>query len=392
MTKRRLLFYCQPVLGLGHLVRSLAILRGLTDFEVWFVNGGAPLGGETHHLIAPDLHLVDLPPLVTDREFSEIRPLDPTADPATVGLARQRILIETLARVRPDILLVELYPFGRIKFDFELRPLLEAARMMERAPRIVCSLRDILVAKRDQVAFEQFAITTANNLFDLILVHSDPDFQRLDETFLPIDRLTCPIEYTGYVVPLASAEPHTPATPPVNAEPTIVVSIGGGRVGIELLRATIAACRRIHEALPHRLRIFTGPYLPESDWRDLTADRGEGTWISITRFSPNLVDEMRAASLSISMAGYNTCLNILVAGVPSIVHPFTGNNNDEQTRRARKLEKLGVVRVITEEELTPAGLATIIRRMLAEPLPRMQPVIDLRGVTRTAQLLRELPS
>ena len=32
--KKRLLFYCQPVLGMGHLVRSLAILRGLDGFEI----------------------------------------------------------------------------------------------------------------------------------------------------------------------------------------------------------------------------------------------------------------------------------------------------------------------------------------------------------------------
>lgn len=392
MTRKRLLFYCQPVLGLGHIVRSLAILRGLSDFEVWLINGGAPLGEETQHLIPPDLRIVDLPPLVADREFSEVRPIDSMADPTIVGLARLRVLSETLARVRPEILLVELYPFGRMKFDSELRPLLEAARGMEPAPRIVCSLRDILVAKRDQAAFEQFAITTANRFFDLILVHSDPDFQRLDETFLPIDRLTCAIEYTGYVLPQASTEPSVSGTSTGDVEPTIVASIGGGRVGVELLRTTIAACRKIHQTLPHRLRLFTGPYLPEDDWQDLIADRGQNTWISITRFSPNLVEEMRAASLSISMAGYNTCLNLLAAGVPSIVYPFTGNNNGEQTLRARKLEKLGAVRAVIGEELTPAGLATIISGMLTDPRPRTEPVLDLGGVTRTAQLLRELTS
>lgn len=38
--KKRVLIYCQHVLGMGHLVRSLEIVRALTDWEVTFLNGG----------------------------------------------------------------------------------------------------------------------------------------------------------------------------------------------------------------------------------------------------------------------------------------------------------------------------------------------------------------
>ena len=392
MTKKRVLFYCQPVLGMGHLVRSLAVLGGLSDFEVWLINGGTAFGTETRHLIPKGLNIIELPPLASDREFTDIRPIDPAADVTQVRAERQRILIDALGRVRPAVLMIELYPFGRLKFDFELRPLLQAARGLSKPPRIVCSLRDILVNKRDQAGFEQFAITTANRYFDLLLVHSDPGFQPLEETFPPVDQLTCAIEYTGYVIPAVAATQAAGQARARSAEPTIVASIGGGRVGVELLEAAIAASQSLHRSRAHRLRIFTGPYLPLKDWERLIANQGSSEWITISRFTPSLVDEMRVADLSISMAGYNTCLDLLTAGIRSIVHPFTGNNNNEQTIRARKLEAHGVVRLITAEELTPTRLAAMIRGMLDQSPNRAPLAVDLGGVRKSALLLQKLSS
>jgi predicted glycosyltransferase len=38
------------------------------------------------------------------------------------------------------------------------------------------------------------------------------------------------------------------------------------------------------------------------------------------------------------MGGYNTTMNILTTGVRSMILPFTGNGDHEQTIRAEKLE------------------------------------------------------
>ena len=62
---------------------------------------------------------------------------------------------------------------------------------------------------------------------------------------------------------------------------------------------------------------------------------------------------MRQADLSISMAGYNTTLNVLTTGVRAMLLPFTGNDDQEQTLRSERLEQLGVVRMIRPEDLDP---------------------------------------
>src|SRR3989441_12957595 len=66
---------------------------------------------------------------------------------------RQKIILEIFHSLRPNVLLIELFPFGRKKFANELLPLLEEARIARRPrPVVVCSLRDILVGQRRDLA------------------------------------------------------------------------------------------------------------------------------------------------------------------------------------------------------------------------------------------------
>jgi predicted glycosyltransferase len=138
-----------------------------------------------------------------------------------------------LRTVRPAVVFVELFPFGRAKFARELVPLLELAR--EDGAMTACSLRDILVTGRDdQAGHDERASRLANAHLDAVLVHSDPRFARLEETFRSAGELTVPIRYTGFVVKPARSRPR---------ERRVVVSAGGGLVGEPLLRTAIAAQR-----------------------------------------------------------------------------------------------------------------------------------------------------
>jgi predicted glycosyltransferase len=68
--------------------------------------------------------------------------------------------------------------------------------------------------------------------------------------------------------------------------------------------------------------------------------------------------------------------------------PYATREEDEQTRRARRLERLGAVRVLPAERLGAVTLAAEIRRLLAfEPRPAS---VDLEGARRTGRLLDEL--
>jgi predicted glycosyltransferase len=384
MTRKKLLFYCQHVLGMGHFIRSAAIVRGLRDFEVYFLNGGEIVPG---FALPATVEVINLPPIKADAEFRDIHAVGGAQTLDEIKAARKQRILAEYDRIKPDVLVIELFPFGRLKFAFELLPLLERALAGE--TKIVCSLRDILVSKREQQTFEEEACRLINQYFDLLLVHADPRLQRLEETFPRAADLKAPLVYTGFVAPqhdeASASEIDQWLTE--GAAPKILVSIGGGRVGRELIDCAIAASGLL--TTPHRMLIFTGPYLSEADFHQLQNQLIAQSRIKLARYTTNFLAHLQQADLSISMAGYNTCMDIIAARARAIVYPFTGNNNQEQTIRAHKLRALGLVEVIHGDELQPENLLTKIQTLLQQPRPPAA-ALDLNGTEKTAAALTKL--
>ena len=267
-----------------------------------------------------------------------------------------------------------MFPFGRAKFARELVPLLEAARAD--GALTACSLRDILVSARaDQQAHDDRAAALADAHLDAVLVHSDPRFARLEETFAPRRPLRVPVHYTGFVV--REGDPAGEAR-----GEHVVVSAGGGLVGEPLLRA--AAEAQPEAGVP--LRMIGGPLLPDAAWQRLRELAGPE--VELRRTVADLGAELRAARASVSQGGYNTALEVVRSGTPALLVPYATPEEDEQLRRARRLERLGAVRVLEPERLAPSTLAAELRRLLAfQPRPAH---LDLDGARRTGELLEEL--
>jgi predicted glycosyltransferase len=385
--KKRLLFYCQSLLGIGHFIRSRQILFALRDFDVRFVYGGE---------FVPDFDLpawveaVYLPALKSDARFEQLYVVDNHNSLPEVQARRKEALLTAYDHFAPDVLLIELFPFGRWKFNFELLPLLDRARDARPDVKIVCSLRDILVRRPDQARYEAEVCALMNRYFDLLLIHADPRLQRLEETFGSVAGLNCAIRYTGYVGQTeVRPEPgQTEVRTATKDCPTLLVSAGGGRVGHELIVCVLDAETRL--AGRRRLRILTGPHMPVEQFQDLQERVAGRSHITLQRHTTQFLNLLRQADLSISMAGYNTCMDILSAGVRALVWPFTEHENGEQTLRARKLEQLGYVSVLDPSRLEPDYLAAEISRCLSLPARAPSVALDLQGAPRTAELLTAL--
>ncbi|MEK7831981.1 MAG: glycosyltransferase [Acidobacteriota bacterium] len=384
--KKKAMFYCQHVLGMGHLIRSAEIVRALEagGYEVCFLNGGELAEGFT----LPDgIEVINLPPIKADAEFRAIHSADGSQDLEAVKASRRELILAAYEQLKPDVLIVELFPFGRRKFAFELVPLLEQIQADGRATKVVCSLRDILVSKRDQTRFDDQVCDAMNRYFDLLLVHADPCFQRLEETFPRLAEINSPVRYTGFVAQRAEAVKAD--QPRQEGTARILVSIGGGRVGGELLEACVAASALLAESLPHRMQIFTGPYLPDEQFTRLRQLAANQPQINIERFTSEFQSQLEQSDLSISMAGYNTCMNLLAANARALVYPFTGNGNEEQTLRAVKLEKLGAVSIIRDSELEAPVLAEKILQSLRQTIAE-RPSLDLDGASKTVEVINQL--
>ena len=372
--------YCQHVLGIGHLFRAIEICKALDGHDVILITGGPRI----EKTLPGHIREFRLPALQMDNEFKDLFSTDPHVTLERLKERRQALLMSFFKEETPDIFIVELYPFGRKAFRFELDPVLEAIRIGSLPDcGVICSVRDILVEKEDQEKHELRAVTTLNGYFDAVLVHADPDLVKLGETFYHLDDIAIPIIYTGYIAP----QPKPEARPSLRDrlgvsrdDILVVASAGGGSVGKPLLESVIQAFQLLKIESAKHLRVFTGPFLDESSYLKLQQLAGDG--ICIEKFTPDFMSYLAAADLSISMGGYNTSMNNLAANVPALIWPFP--ENQEQRMRAESLARQAAVRVLEDQDLGPHRLSDIMEDMILQADGGVVR-IDLDGAANTAR-------
>jgi len=379
----KIVFYCQYVLGMGHFFRSLQVARALSDHEVTLVVGGQEVRAD----IPGHVRLIRLPVLYMDEKFTRLIPGTPGRDVEEVKTQRKEILLNLLREIRPDLFLVELYPFGRTIFKYELEPLLRkiGAGDFGHVKR-VCSLRDVLVEKKDPVAYEQRVLDDLNTTFDLLLIHSDGTFLPLGETFSRVDDIRIPLHYTGFVTRKPADGAADRIRRQLNLRPgdrLIVASAGGGRTGYRLLKSVVEACGRLRASRRIRVEAFTGPFMDGESFEKISALSKEG--ISVRRFTKNLPDYLDTADLSISMAGYNTCMDLLVMQIPALVYPYA--RQQEQPIRAEKIRHLLPVKILDDGDLDPGVMANRIVEMLNRRRPDTPLALNLEGDKETGLFL-----
>ncbi len=374
-----LVFYCQHSLGIGHLTRSFALATALREhFHVVFLNGGRLPPGVT---VPTGIERIDLAPLGMDDGHTLVS-RDAAQDSVAQAQAERRTAIETaITRHRPAVLLVELFPFGRKKFAGEILPMIRQVRRQAFPAQVVCSLRDILVdARPDQRHHDDRARWLADRYFDAVIVHADPAFARIEESFRPTRAMRTAVHYSGFVVPQRAVRSEAPRGADV------LVSAGGGIVGAALYRAAIQGRALLRQPPP--LRIVAGPFLPEAEWLGLRELASAHHGVELVRHVPDMVAEMRQARASISQCGYNSALDIVGAGVPALVVPYETRTENEQRTRAERLAALGAMQMLSAGEMTPPRMAQAFEALLAFTPARC--ALDLNGAQRCAELLAEL--
>jgi predicted glycosyltransferase len=375
----RIFLYVQNLLGIGHLRRAAVLAQAMADagLGVDFVSGGFPVQGLDYGAA----RLIQLPPVRSaDERFSAL--LDEAGRPVDEAWRERRraALLQAFADSDPDVLLIELYPFGRRAFRFELAPLLEAAHARARRPFAFCSVRDILVEKSKPGRAEE-AADIIERQFDAVLVHGDPSVAPFSASFLAADRIAGKLRYTGYVVEPGRGAPSGPL--PAGE---VLVSAGGGAVGRPVVEAALAA-RSLSGARDLPWRIVLGPQYPAAEAEALLGQAGPG--LAIERHRSDLAALFGRCALSISQAGYNTVLELVAAGARAIVVPFSAGAESEQGTRARLLEQRGLLTVVDERELEPGRLAAAIDRALSSPAPPQGGGLRLEGARETAAILME---
>lgn len=342
------------LLGSGHLTRALILARAFLDagHGVSLVSGGMP----SAHEKPQGLVWLQLPPVRSDgTDFSRL--LDDTdeiVDDAYLA-GRRTALIAALQDQQPDALITELFPFGRRNLKEEFLALLEEVPRLARRPKVFASIRDIL-APPSKPAKAVFAEETVRTHYDGVLVHSDPDLTPLELSWPMSADLARRLRYTGFVAP-----------PPAKAHPAragageVIVSAGGGNVGMPLFQTAKTAAAQDGA---RQWRLLVGGREAAGVCAVLNAGAPDNLIAEPAR--PDFRQMLHHAAASVSMCGYNTALDVLQSPCPVVFVPFDEGNEVEQSLRAQALAAQPGIEILRTSEMdAPALLAAVGRAMAA---------------------------
>lgn len=367
------------LLGAGHLTRAAAIARAFVSagHEATLVSGGSPAA----LIDLSGCRFVQLPPvrslvgdLATLRDDAG-RPVGPDH-----LRARRDLLLASFAAVEPDVVLTELFPFGRRALAPEFLALVTAVESARPRPALISSIRDILVTPTRSAKVEA-SHDCVERSYDAVFVHGNEELVPLEASW-PVDpRLRRRLTYTGYVGP----DWCPVGSPDTSRDGPILVSGGSSAASLPLYRAALRAA----PLLPDRhWRVLIGTGVDEAAFQDLA----HATPVNVTlqRARADFRDLLSKAAVFVGQAGYNTVMDIIATQARTVLVPFEQGRETEQRLRAEALAARGLVTLLPEAQLDGPSLV----RATGETLTRKRPSsagIRLDGaavtVLRTEELL-----
>jgi predicted glycosyltransferase len=294
---------------------------------------------------------------------------------------RKQLISHVLLNYAPDIFLVDHMPHGAMG---ELLPALEAMKHSRIHTQVVLGLRDILdgpevTIKRWQVEgaydvieryYARILVFGMQNVYDVVKKYQIPEADAKK------------VFYCGYVTNLATASKAPTlrakylANQPVDT-PLIVVMAGGGADAYPMMSTLIDALPKVLEDQLCVLAVVTGPFMPVELIADLSR-RTEHLPVFLMESVNDSLSHIAAADLVISMAGYNTSVEILRMKKSAILIPRAGPSAEQRTR-AKLFARKHWVDMIDPDELTPDTLAQRISYHLRHPnerIPKDLPNLD----------------
>jgi predicted glycosyltransferase len=385
-SRLRILIHVLHGQGVGNFVRPTVIAMALARrHDVILTDGGRPVPRANIERVT----LLPLPRIA--RKGSEFFPLEGGLGLDAVMQARQQSLRDTIGVLRPDIVVVESYPFTKWALGDEILDFANASRMVNPAAKVICSVREIHPRTRWEAGSdESYAGEVTGRLrahFDALLIHGDPAFTRLDEHLPFVSATGLSFAYTGIVSEKPSATPPDWIKATTKGAPFILANVGGGVDRSHLLRHVLDAWESL--AASGALvgwKLVLSPGLSGADDGLVERTRRHGDDVILRRFGPDFLAWLQAADLSVSCAGYNTCANLLETRRRAVLVPDP--EMDDQTPRAMLLAARDLAVVVPSAELDRAKLETAILKSLAGPYPDHSIALD--GAERTRLFIEQI--
>ena len=351
--------------GLGHVRRNVslaeAVLRADPRADITVITG---VESYLPWLRRRDMRIVRVPSLVKDESGSY---RNARLSAAQVAERRSEVFRRVIDTVCPEVLVVDRHPFGTFG---ELRAGLDRCRQLGTAT--VLGLRDVIddsASVRAELAGERWA--GAADAFDEVLVYGAPHVcDHVTEYGLPLTP-----RYVGWV----NARPMRPHRQPTVDERLLVIAAGGGADGADVRR------------------IGTDLVRANPEWRGLMvvgplgrpADVGPTDRLDVVGAVEHCGELMAIGAATLQMAGYNSTVEALAAGVRPLLVPRRHPRREQAIRSAR-LAALGLADTV-DPDAGVDELSWLLRRpRRLHSRSLTEAGIDLDGAERTARVLADL--
>ncbi|MDR6263144.1 glycosyltransferase [Roseobacter sp. N2S] len=371
----RVMICVTHLLGTGHLSRALTLARAFSGagHDAHVVSGGVPVGNLSYEGVT--LH--QLPAVKSDGvNFTTLLTESGVKADETYLSDRKSTLLGLLKQITPDVVITELYPFGRRILKGEFLALLNAARDLPHPPLVFSSVRDILAPpSKPQKALETEAVIAA--YYDGVLVHSAEAVTPLAASWPVSEPLRDKLYYTGFVTPPAAG-----AHPDGLGLGEVLVTAGGGAVGMPLFQAAVQAAALDPD---NQWRLLVGGADKERDIKTLkTLVTSDNLRIEPTR--PDFRQMLSGAKAAVCMCGYNTAMDLLQSATPAVFVPFDAGGEVEQTLRAESLAKQTGFAVVPAAQANAERLISALRG-LDGMRPKQSDPSQFDGAAQTVEIV-----
>ncbi len=369
----RVLLYSHDSVGLGHLRRNLAIAneisRTFQNSNILIVTG-SPCA--TQFQLPANTDMIKIPSISKDAKGRYVS-LDLSGSLKDTVRFRSEMILNAFRLFKPTLIIVDHQLIG---LKGEALEMLREAK--SKGVMTIYGSRDIkdspkTIKAQWERAECQWALTQG---YDRVCVYGMRELFDPREMYSPCMDGVEKIDFTGFIVPSAKKVEKKPIS---RSRKKVLVTFGGGGDGVQRAETYLQALKlkKVH----WDSHIITGPLMNADVKHRIrkVAQRLEPIGsVKVQRFHRNIPGLMQQVDAVVSMAGYNSCAEILQSGLPAVLLPRSFPRQ-EQMIRAKILAERGWVTFLDEENTNPQNLLNAVEGALASSR-RDKPMVNLNGL------------
>jgi predicted glycosyltransferase len=397
---KRILVYTHNSIGLGHAIRTLAVITGIKkwrpDIDFLVISGTSV----PQIYFREGIEVIKLPSIKLDID-SKGSPMHSRYlsgfDLEAIFDFRQTIILSTFNFFQPDALIIEHNMTGQMS---ELIPLLMKKWMRKGGPvdfPLVHVCRGImkwipLLRIPYQNPRHRSESINIGGLYDFMYVLEDREVIDINKAFLGSDPdLEKKIKYLGKITNKVHEELPSRAAGlerfGLPDKRTILISLGRSRQVFDLSVKMLEMFEQIGLDTRWQVVIVVDPYV-EPAAAEALRDHPLARDVRFLPFVPDLVDLLCHAELVISRAGYNTVNEVLLTGAKALIIPES-HGGGEQEQRGRSLKE-SHIRVASESEVLNGDCEQLLRDLLDDPAIPVRHKFDKYDIGKT--IIQDLES